>query len=224
MARFCCSLTVTWFLSLAWLQTLLGAMQDPGHQVVAGTSYVELLDTYHKALALHWVFDLRDDRETITTTDQFWANNVTFRRELFFRYGLPPAEGASRGACKELCLKLESEGVTIYEATGARVRHPAPEGGWDFVRRALAQGRDRVLWHKRFSSWFYSSFIAGLLRLPRHIWMLTRNVVTGFRKAGVKWYELPAVYLIGLTYYIIFMIGELLTHLMPKTMLRHFRV
>ncbi len=207
-----------------WLKSMLSAFANPDLLVVAGCTYIEPRDIYHKAFALNWVFPLRPDWSGMRTCETFWANNVGFRSKTFRRFLYPPMSGASRGSCAELAGQLLENGISIFENGSACIRHPAPKCLDGFARRALAQGRDRVLWHRQFGTWWTRSIPAALLRFCRHLASLAPRTLGRFRKVGVKPFELPIVLMISATYYSLFFLGELLTHIVPTTMQRHFRV
>lgn len=207
-----------------WLSHLWGCFANPDLQVVGGVSSIDPVTLYDKATALNWVFDPPPGWFDIRPAEHFWANNVAFRRTVFAGHPFPGMNGASRGACSHLARILAVNGIPVHVNGSARVLHPSPAGLGGFCQRAMAQGRDRVLWHRRFGSWWMQSAPAGLLRFGKH---LSRVVYSGFfrrRQVGLRWWEVPAAIGISAAYYTVFLVGELLTHVAPAYMKRSFRV
>lgn len=207
-----------------WLENLWAAFNDPAHQVMAGVSYIDPVNLYAKATALNWVFSLPPPWRDIRPSTHFWANNVCFRREVFETYSFPAMNGASRGACRELADTLLANEIPLHLNGAARVTHPAPAGLGGYYQRAMAQGRDRVLWHQRFSSWWMQSMPAAFLRYIKHLGLVTWSTLSRHRQVGVRAWEVPAVLVISAGYYTVFFTGELATHIAPETMKKSFRV
>ncbi|NNJ79397.1 MAG: glycosyltransferase [Xanthomonadales bacterium] len=207
-----------------WLNYLWTMFRDGAYRVAGGVSFIAPDNLYAKATALNWVFELPPDWTDIRATPHFWANNVAFRRDVFAAHPYQPMKGASRGACRQLAGELLTRGVPLHINGAARVTHPAPAGLGGFFERAMAQGRDRVLWHQRFGSWWTQSVAGGLLRYLKHLAIVVVGTLFRFPRAGVRVWEVPAVIAISATYYTVFLLGELLTHLAPGYMKRRFRV
>lgn len=207
-----------------WLEHLWTAFDDPAHHVMAGVSYIDPVNLYARATALNWVFSLPPPWQDIRPSTHFWANNVCFRREIFETYSFPAMNGASRGACRELANTLVTNAVPLHINGAARVTHPAPAGFTGYLQRAMAQGRDRVLWHQRFSSWWMQSVPAGFLRYIKHLGSVAWSTLTRYRQAGVRAWEIPAILVISAVYYTVFFAGELATHVAPEFMKKSFRV
>lgn len=208
----------------SWLENLWSAFDDPGHVVMAGVSFIEPVSLYAKATALNWVFSLPPAWQDIRPGTHFWANNACFRRDAFKAYPFPAMNGASRGACRELADTLVTNGVPLHVNGAARVTHPAPAGLTGYFQRAMAQGRDRVLWHQRFSSWWMQSAPAGFLRYIKHLGLVAWSTLTRYRQVGVRAWEVPVILLISSGYYTVFLLAELATHIAPGLMKKSFRV
>lgn len=207
-----------------WLKNLWSSFNDPGHQVMAGISYIDPVSLYDKATALNWVFNIPPPWQDTRPATHFWANNVCFRREVFETWPFPAMNGASRGACSALADTLVKKRIPLHINGAARVSHPAPAGLGGFFERAMAQGRDRVLWHQRFSSWWMQSIPAGFLRYIKHLGSVVWSTLLRYRQAGVRVWEIPAVLVISASYYTVFFAGELFTHMAPQFMKKKFRV
>lgn len=207
-----------------WLTAILEPFEDRACAVVGGTAFIDPVGLWGKATALNWIFELEpEDRET-RPSNRFWANNVAFRREVFIAHPYPLLDGQSRGSCVVLAQELTGSGIPIRVNHAARVTHPAPAGARGFFERAMAQGRDRVLWHRRFGSWWMQSVPAGCLRYLKHLAQLTEATLRHYRKVGARAVEVPAIWLLSATYYLVFLLGEIATHVAPERMKRSFRV
>jgi hypothetical protein len=112
-----------------WLQALLGSFEDPEVDVVCGNAYIDPYSTFAKAFALAWFFPLRSDDGPVYPTQEFFANNLAFRREILERFPFPSMpEGMTRGACVVLGRTLAENDVGVYRNPAARVSHPPPVG------------------------------------------------------------------------------------------------
>jgi hypothetical protein len=127
-----------------WLVKLIAPFRNPRAAVIAGTSYIELVGIYSKAVALWWLFPLRSEASGLRRVRRFWANNVAFRRSLFLASGFPDTANF-RGQCLLLAGRLKRQGIPLVERSDARVSHPAPNGWRHFVCRGLCQGHDDVM-------------------------------------------------------------------------------
>lgn len=188
-----------------WLKNLLIPFDDPGVQCVAGSAYIDPRDTYSRAFALFWFFPLRPEGDTLVPACNFWANNVAFRRETILAHPFPAIKGSSRGSCILLAEQLGAAGITIWSNSAARVSHPAPQRGAHFVRRALAQGRDRIL---RAKGW-QSSPLAPMAIFARNLARGSGRILLYHRRVGLTIAMLPAACVVCLAYYGLMLIGEL---------------
>lgn len=207
-----------------WLESILATFAEPDRQVVGGISFIEQDSIYGKAMAVNWIFELEPGSKDVEPRGHFWANNVCFRRALFAEMPFRPIQGSSRGACARLAAEMERVGVTIWINEAARVTHPPPAGLSAFFERAMAQGRDRVLWHRCFGNTWLQSLPAGFFRYGKHLLQTIGRSVKNSRKVGVKPWEIPLVILVSGCYYSVFLLGELATHIMPDQMSRRFRI
>ena len=207
-----------------WLENLWHTFCDQAFAVVAGVSFIDPVNLYASATALNWVFGLSPDWREIRPATHFWANNVCFRRDVFEANPFPTMNGSSRGACQALANSLVAKGIPLHVNGAARVTHPAPSGLGGFLERAMAQGRDRVLWHRNAGSWWMQSAPAGLLRYFKNLAKVVWRSTTRFRAVGLRLWDVPAVLVISGVYYTVFLVGELLTHVAPGYMKRSFRV
>jgi hypothetical protein len=187
-----------------WLQGLLAPFADPRVQVVAGHAHIQADSLYSRAFALWWFFPLRAAAGPPRAATRFFANNVAFRRGTFLAHPFPSIEGTSRGACVELARDLRASGITIWQTPAAQVAHPAPRGWRHFVRRALAQGRDRLA---RESGW-QATMAGSLVRLVRHAGGGCVNTIRRRREVGLSLAGVPAAMALCCGYYGLCFAGE----------------
>jgi len=207
-----------------WLEDLLRPFADEQVGVVAGNSYIEPTGVYGKAFALGWFFPLRSNESVVRPVSRFYANNVAFRRQVLQRFPFPELEGTSRGSCWRLSTILRENGVAIVESTGAKVAHPPPNGFVHFLRRALAEGRDRYLAAVPYGSRRPRLRVGTFGRLNRHLRKSTTSIVRDFDRVGLPAPGVPVAIAISGSYYVLCAIGELMTIASPRFMIRHFRV
>lgn len=188
-----------------WLKNLLAPFEDPGVQCVAGSAYIDPRDTYSRAFALFWFFPLRPEDEALRPARNFWANNVAFRRATILAHPFPAIRGSSRGSCILLAQQLGAAGVTIWSNSAARVSHPAPQGGSHFVRRALAQGRDRIL---RAKGWQRTA-LASMANFARNMVRGYGRILLYHRRVGLTIAMAPAACVVCSAYYGLMLAGEL---------------
>lgn len=202
-----------------WLHALLAPFADPTVQAVAGHAYIQPDSLYSKAFALWWFFPLRAAPEPLKPAGSFFANNVAFRRATFLAHPFPQLEGTSRGACVALAEELGQAGITIWKTAAAQVAHPAPRGWRHFARRALAQGRDRLL---RERGW-KTTPLGSLVRLARHAAGGAAATLRDRRKVGLSPAGVPAAIALCWVYYALCFTGEAAT-LLGVTAVRRIRV
>jgi Glycosyl transferase family 2 len=200
-----------------WLSALLTAFDDPAVEVVVGNTYVDCSDggPYSKAMALSWMFPLRDPDDRLKPSTWFYANNVAFRRETFLSRLFPDVPNRLHAPAGLLVERLRRDGVAIWHAGNARASHPAPNGVKHFTKRALAFGRARA----------YTRADQGALRLARWVrddvrsvlWSCKRLVV-GRSKVGLNAWEVPVAVCYPLAYYALGSLGSVLTTMAPKLM------
>lgn len=188
-----------------WLEALLAPFADPAIDVVAGQTYIQADSTYSKAFALWWFFPLRAPAETVRPAEDFFANNVAFRRTTFLAHPFTPIRGTARGACLELAATLRDAGISIWNAPAARVAHPAPRGWRHFTLRALAQGRDRL---PRERGW--KATVAGsAARLAHHLAVGFVRTIRGRRHVALPLAAVPSAMALCCGYYGLYFAGEL---------------
>jgi glycosyltransferase involved in cell wall biosynthesis len=206
-----------------WLSSLLAPLADGSTQVVAGHAYIAPGGIYHKAFALFWFFPLRFERVVRPSAAALFGNNLAFRRETFARFPFVTDDATSRGACLDLIGRLTGAGIAIHRAHEARVAHPPPNGLAHFTARALAQGRDRFL-RAQAGTGAEARVAASLARAAGHIARSLARIATRRREVNLSALEAPVAAGVAVSYYSLYLVGEMLTRVSPDFMIRRFRI
>lgn len=209
-----------------WLEALLETSAAHPDAVIAGATHLETGSFTGRAFGLFWFFPFRRESNAVQPANAFFANSVVFPAGLFKSFhGFAPT-GSVRGACGALAARLRSGGVPILLARGARADHPAPNGFGHFVKRAICQGHDAqimddILARPRALGSRWAQIGA---RLARN-WTKTARAVLAYR-SGVHMprIETPAALLMGLSYYALYSLGEVLALAAPGFVFRRLRV
>jgi len=206
-----------------WLVAFLSAFKDPNVSVVLGNTFVDWSrrDVYSKSVALSWMFPLRDRDDELTIAQTFYANNVAFRRETFLSRQFPDVPGLTHVPAELLVERLNHDDVTIWYVGNARASHPAPNGAFHFLERAISGGRARALTAE-------SVTLSLILRWLRHNigsvrFALKRFIFEGL-KVELRWWQVPAATSIALTYYTFMLFGSLLSVIAPNLVKDRFKL
>lgn len=206
-----------------WLAHLIGTFARPDISVVCGQTHVAPTDLFAQAFALGWTYPLPDRSGKIFQPRKFYANTIAFRTEVFRQAGGFPSIGSrTRGAASLLGQALGQRGIPVWENQSACVDHPPPSGFRHMAVRALAHGRDQYMKHSetRHLSGLVRSVGIAAARLGRGCYRTFR----GWRRVGLRPWELPAALAICFGYHALFALGGILTHVNPEAMGRRFRV
>jgi hypothetical protein len=206
-----------------WLPSILAPFRDSHVQVVCGNTYMTTDSVYARAFALFWFFQFRAADGALKSVDQFFANNVAFRRHILDAYPFP-ADPGFRGSCTDLCEMLRASGITVWQQPRARVQHPPPTGLWHFVCRAICEGHDSVVrlaekgeedqQSLKHIYWRFRSSLGNAFRRIRHY----RQRV-GMSHAGV-----PVAISIAALYYALVFAGEWVSVRHPAVIRRYFAI
>lgn len=205
-----------------WLAGLLEAFQNPDVQVVCGNTYVSPEDFYSKAFALFWFFPMRAEGDELRRTDNFWANNVAFRRETFEAFRFPTAT-TFRGQCGSLKDNLRESGIDIFLREGSRVSHPPPNGLRHFVSRGICEGYDAMIDRppdKRSAA----SLVTPAKNCVRAVGWSLKRISRHYRDVRLGPVEAVGAFGIAASYFVLGFAGALLTHLRPELVRRHFPI
>ena len=196
-----------------WLINLVAPLfKNKDIKVLAGNTYLEYQSLKSKAFALAWFFNLRTDNHNFGIRNQrFQANNVAFRKEIITAYPFPAMpEGVTRKSCVMLAKQLEREGIPVWTNTGAQVSHPAPNGFHHFLIRALAQGRDTLLYdHPGFPAFFIEFYVKKMISSPV-------KIIVNRKYADLPIWQAPVAMGIMFTYYTLALAGAVITSVSPR--------
>ena len=205
-----------------WMAFLLATFADSRIRAAAGQPYVAPVDLFSKAFALGWTYDLRDAKGRLFPTIKWYANNVAFVTTLYRQYGFPSLNRRTRGSAALLGEQLMNEGYPVWQNGRALVDHPAPSGWKHLVIRALAHGRDMYMKRseERTLRGLYRSQKVSALRMQKGL----KRTYAHWRDVGLRrWEVIPVVFILG-SYYGLFSLGGILTHISPEKMGRRFRL
>lgn len=204
-----------------WLEQLLAPFADLSTQVSCNRTYIEPNSLYNKSFALFWFFPVRQlpgeapSAGGWTRTQHFFANNIAFRRDTALAHPFPARDATSRGACLELADGLKRERIPIVLNNRALVAHPPPLPGENFTLSALAQGRDRYLRSRRLNR----TILGSCWRWGRNSARTLVKIAWLHGQVDLPWLQVPLAWLIGLTYYCLYWLGEVGTMLHLRAVL-----
>ncbi len=131
-----------------WLQTMLSSFTRSDIQLVAGETTTRSVGIYGTAMALVYIFPQYSGRENLTPVNQYFLNNVAFRREFLLQHPIPFELPLYRGHCAIHAQELRQQGYTIWSQPKARATHAPPNGLSHFFWRFLLIGHD-YYWQKK---------------------------------------------------------------------------
>lgn len=102
-------------------------------------------------MALTYIFPQYSEQKHLTSTKQYFLNNVAFSREFLLQNPIPTELPLYRGNCVIHAYNLLDSGYTIWQQPLARATHAPPEGLSHFFWRFLLIGHD-YYWQKRLLS------------------------------------------------------------------------
>lgn len=79
-----------------------------------------------------------------TSTFNFYANNVAFRRTLFDQYRYQELPGVYRAHCQVMGMRLRTDGVVVQFAVHAHTEHRLPDTRRELVKLRWMRGEDSV--------------------------------------------------------------------------------
>jgi hypothetical protein len=206
-----------------WLAHLVGTFGRSDVDVVCGQTYVAPTDLFARAFALGWTYKLPERSGKVFPARKFYANTIALRTEVFRHAGGFPSIGTrTRGAASLLGQALERHGKRVWENQNACVDHPPPSSVRHLAIRALAHGRDQYMKQSE------ERHLAGLVRsvgiATGRFGRGAYRTLRGWRRVGLRPWEVPAALAICAGYHVCFALGGILTHVSPRAMGRRFRV
>jgi len=131
-----------------WLRTLLETFTHNSQiQIVAGETTTRGSGPYGTAMAIAYIFPQYSGKTQLTSTSQYFLNNVAFRREFLLQNPIPAELPLYRGNCVVHVEHLKRDGHTIWLNPNARATHAPPDGLSHFFWRFLLIGHD-YYWQK----------------------------------------------------------------------------
>jgi glycosyltransferase involved in cell wall biosynthesis len=203
-----------------WLATLLEDMRDGKVDVVCGETYLDPDSLCARAFALFWFFPARTDKGCLEPATYFFANSVAFRREIFAAHPFPEVE-LFRGQCNILASKLRQLNRVLLRDSRAKVSHPAPNGLYHFVARALCTGSDLCVRDK----WSGKASLLSAIRHMRNDLRTVEDRITS-RSATLKatTMDIFLAYLLGVAFFSVSLIGYLTSFRYRRFIAQHFAI
>ncbi len=135
-----------------WLEIILTTFKPKqAIQIVAGETTTRGKGPYGTAMALTYIFPQYSEQKNLTSTKQYFLNNVAFKREFLLQHPIPTELPLYRGNCVIHAYNLLDAGYTIWQQPQARATHAPPEGLSHFFWRFLLIGHD-YYWQKSLLS------------------------------------------------------------------------
>ena len=131
-----------------WLATLVGSFDNVNIQIVGGETTTDGVGLYGTAMALCYVFPQYSSRSDLFPVNQYFLNNVAFRRSVLEAIPIPTNLPLYRGNCVIHAQTLLAAGYTIWRQPKARSLHAPPNGLGHYFKRFLLIGHD-LYWQKK---------------------------------------------------------------------------
>ena len=131
-----------------WLATLIDSFDNANIQIVGGETTTDGVGFYGTAMALCYVFPQYSGRSNLFSVNQYFLNNVAFRRSVLEAIPIPTNLPLYRGNCVIHAQTLLAAGYTIWRQPEARSLHAPPNGLGHWFKRFLLIGHD-LYWQGR---------------------------------------------------------------------------
>lgn len=208
-----------------WFDAIMEASNQYPNAIISGCSYIDNSDLTGKAFALSWFFPLPPADTQLNEVSLIFSNNYLAPRDLMVSNPYPQMEeGVTRGADTLLWKRLRNQGIKLMTHNGARASHPAPNGMIHVCKRGFAEGRDDYmrLFEKEFAVKhpMLRFFKIYLYRCRKVI----KSTLINGKRVNLKPYEIPAAMGLMLFYYQLYLIGALITKLLPSVAKTSWRI
>jgi glycosyltransferase involved in cell wall biosynthesis len=155
-----------------WLKSLLSTfMSNPNINVVAGETSTPIRNAYDMAIAMHYFFPRFSGQENAYASQNYFLNNVAFRRDFLIKNPIPTNLPLYRGNCStHSYLFCQLNGNKILKDPKAKASHEPPSPAFSFWRYLLL-GHDYIVQEKILSQSNLKSRIGNIsedLCLSRH--------------------------------------------------------
>lgn len=144
----------------SWLMTLVSSFDNPDIQIVGGETTTDGVGVYGTAIALCYIFPQYSGRSDLFPVNQYFLNNVAFRRSVLETIPIPTNSPLYRGNCVIHAQTLLAAGYTIWRQPKARSLHAPPNGVEHYFKRFLLIGHD-LYWQKRLLGSLLFTFDPG---------------------------------------------------------------
>lgn len=200
--------------SPGWLKKIVDSFEDPAVQICASSVHLAASTLLEKTLALIWIFEIASRALGLKKTSSIWVNSTAYRRGVFLKFPLPNSDGTARASCAAHVRALRAAGIPMHRRMDAHVEHPAPVGVSEFVERALARGRDKVLGSPKP---FWKNVAYDVKRGLGYI-------VKRRTEIEVRLTEVPAVLFIASAWWLLMIVGGLAAMIAPKEMRKRLQL
>lgn len=207
-----------------WFDALMGAIEQPGIDIVGGNTYVKPDHFLAKAFGIFWFYGLRSKGAELHDHYLFYANNVAFKTHLLRNYPFPDLE-SFRVQCRVLSNHLRRNGVKVYHHDGARVMHPTTNGIGHFFCRAICEGHDVVMIGRELHMGrLHASPVGALVRFGRNMKSMVGRAMRDRHDVGLSLLGAIAAALVGTAYNSFKLFGEVVTFFSPGFVRRHWPI
>lgn len=159
-----------------WLDALLEPFADPKVMAVGGFTMLGHDDFLSRAMALSWIFNLKDEGERSAKRNTIHVNNCAVRTDFFRAHPFPDLQ-AFKKQCVFWLRAIQAEGHKYVRVSGAKAVH-APHPGLKFLAwRAWTGGLD-------------SDFVAFQTRTRNPLGRFLYAFVHFAKKLGRAWWRI----------------------------------
>jgi glycosyltransferase involved in cell wall biosynthesis len=130
-----------------WLRNMLTPFaQNPDIDIVGGETSTPVRNPYELAIAINFFFPRFSRQKELYESNDYYLNNVAFRRDFLLQHPLPCNLPLYRGNCHLHGYYLQKlQGVKIWRHPQARATHEPPQISLTFFWRYLLYGHDQVV-------------------------------------------------------------------------------
>ena len=207
-----------------WFDALMSAIEQPQVQVVGGNTYIKPDNFLARAFSIFWFYGIRSKGTALYDHPFIYANNVAFKTKLLRDYPFPELQ-SFRGQCRVLSDNLRRNGITVYRHDGARVMHPTTNGVRHFFCRAICEGHDVVTIGRELRlGRLHASPVGALLRFGGEMKSMVGRAVRDRKEVGLSVPGAIAASLVGTTYNVFKLFGEVVTFFNPGLVRRYWAI
>jgi glycosyltransferase involved in cell wall biosynthesis len=222
-----------------WLNSILSTfLENTDASVVAGETSTPVRNIYELAIAMHYFFPRFSNKETPYLSNNYYLNNVAFRRDFLTQNPIPTNLPLYRGNCSTHSHAFcRLTGNRIWINPQARATHEPPTPTFAFWRYLL-MGHDHLVQkiiHSRLESsvdkmnhylsedltFSFSQKVKGILNMLLNFHPFKRDKIRAvLQEDKNRLFILPLVVPIIFYFEILLVIGNILTYVSPNFLLR----